>query len=222
MSKDSDLFGVVVIGAMNPRIHHPAWYQLVKLISGQEAEHATQTQPVVCTPAYSQFGLGEIDIKCLPDRWDITTRSSANIDRIREIAQRLFDDVLLHTPVNIVALNFEYVRQVSGANATEIIARKLNVAAGELGLGNAEAGDLFLKRALVTNESVQGIATVIVRTADSSDMFGLSCNYQYTIRLSDGLFRFDAFLPEYAQRDRVDAEQSLARLTSAIASARKD
>jgi hypothetical protein len=223
MLKDSDMYSVVILGSMNPRIHHPKWYQLAGIFTEADVESAIKTYPVVCTPSFSQFCVDGLVIKCLPERWDITTQKAADVDRIREIAEKIFDDLLPHTPVNIIALNFDYVRQASGENATGFMTAILNGAAAKIGLPSAEGGDLILKRRIETIADAQGLATIAIRSTDHAETVSLCCNYQYTMKSTVfALFRMDRFLPGYAKRDRADSEDSLARLLSAIRSTSKD
>jgi len=217
MAKDSDQYSVVLLGHMNPRIHHPIWYAQVELFSREEVDVAVQTQPIVCTPAFSQFGVDDLLIKCLQDRWDITTANPAKIDRIREIAERIFDKLLPHTPVTVIALNYDFTRQTSRGNATRFVAEIVNGAAARIGLPSADGGELFLKRALETIPELQGIATVAIKSTDDADLVGLFCNYQYTAKFR-GPYEMANFLPGYARRDRADAEACLVRLLSAIES----
>jgi len=215
MSKDSDLFSVVMLGSMNPRIHHPKWYQSVGIFSDEEVEYSIGTQPVFCTPAFSQFVVGDLVIKCLPERWDIQTTKPENIDKIREIGQRLFDVLLCHTPVKVVALNFDYVREKTRGNTRDFLAGILSDAAAKLGMGAADGGDLILKRSLESIPEVQRTATIALRSTDSPETFSLACNYNYLVKF-DGLYEIGGFLPEYAREDRADAEGALGRIVTAL------
>jgi hypothetical protein len=216
MSKDCDSFSVVLLGSMNPRIHHPKWYQSVGIFSQPEVDDAIQNQPVICTPAFSQFVVGDLVIKCLTDRWDIQTANRQKIDAIREIAERLFDDLLFHTPVNVVALNFDYVREGLRDNATEFISGMLNGASAKLGILPASAGELILRRPLASGTQMDGIATIAIKTTGDPQTIAVNCNYNYVMRQLEGHFRLADFLPEYARRDRNDAESSLACVLNAL------
>jgi hypothetical protein len=45
MLKDSDMYSVVILGSMNPRIHHPKWYQLAGIFTEADVESAIKTYP---------------------------------------------------------------------------------------------------------------------------------------------------------------------------------
>ena len=71
MAEPAELYSIVIVGSMNPRIHHPAWYEAVKILSAEEASAASL---VACTPMASQFQLPGLNIICLQDRWEIQTQ----------------------------------------------------------------------------------------------------------------------------------------------------
>jgi hypothetical protein len=214
MPKDSDQYSVVALGAMNPRIHHPKWYELVKIFSADAVNAAIKTEPVICTPAISQCKIGDITIKCLPERWDIQTANRQEIDRIREIAQEIFDKVLGHTPVNVVALNFDYVRETND-EGTRSVAAVLSEAATRLGLGEVDGGDLILKRRVDSTEQFERTATVALRSTDDPHTFIIACNYNYAIK-GMGPWQMVDFLPEYARKDQSHAESSLRSIIASL------
>src|SRR5262249_48638462 len=102
----SELYGIVVTGAMNPAIHQPAWYLAANILSQDEFE-SSMRQPFTCTQFASMFRLADTNtqIQCLPDRWEVQVSDAAKITRMREIACRTFE-LLTHTPVNAFGLNF--------------------------------------------------------------------------------------------------------------------
>jgi hypothetical protein len=214
MSKDSDLFSFVALGSMNPRIHHPKWYEQVGLFEPEAINAALTSPTTIVSAAFAQFATNDITVRCLPERIDIQTTNREHIDRIREIGERLFDDLLDHTPVNVVALNFDFTRDF-GNRATAHFASILSDAANKLELGAADGGDLVLKRKLESTSRFNRTSTIALRSTDDPQTFVLACNYNYTIR-ADGNWKMRGFLPEFAQKDRLDAESSLDRIASAF------
>ena len=217
MSKDSDLYTFVALGAMNPRIHHPKWYVTSGIFSEGDISEAMIAPTTMCTPGYSQFTIGDIRIKCFSERWDIQTANRDKIDKIREIGQRLFDDLLKHTPINVVALNFDYTREIEGASRG-FLAEILSDAAKRLGMGAVEGGDLILTRNLDSTPRYQRTGTVAMRSTDDPQVFVVACNYTYVIKPEEvaGLWEMKEFLPASARKDRIDAEDSLDRITTAM------
>src|SRR5437773_3339894 len=101
-------FTLLIVGNMNPAIHHPSWYQMTGVMHAEEAEFA-QAKPMVCTPALSQFGIKDLEILCDAQRWGATTRDASQIDRIRQIASKTFD-LLTQTPLSSYSLIFHQHR----------------------------------------------------------------------------------------------------------------
>jgi hypothetical protein len=221
MSKDSDSFSFVVLGAMNPRIHHPTWYQLTEIFTAPETDAAIESQAVVCTPAFSQFKVAGLTIKCLLERWDITTSNSEEIDRIREIGERVFDKHLQYTPLSVLALNFDYVRQFPGRKVRDFVAGIVSGVAARMVMPTADGGEVIFKRKLDTIPEIQGLSTIAIRSTDDADCISLCCNYQYTLGF-DGQFDMAGFLPDCASKAQADAESSLNRLFSVIESGSKE
>jgi hypothetical protein len=218
MSKDSDLFGVVVLGNMNPRIHHPKWYQIVDLLSEEEAELAIRSQQVICTPAFAQFSIADLNIKCLQDRWEIQTTSVEKSRQIREFTARIFDEILPHTPVSTVALNFDHTRSVQRGSATQFVAAMLRDSAGKIGITGIVGGEFALGRHLESPKRFAGKSTVLIRAADDDESITVNCNYTYVVQSSgdSSHFFFADLFRDYGPINQADAKSSLAGVLSAI------
>src|SRR5690349_21052972 len=92
----------VLTGSMNPALHHPLWYRDRGLISEAEEKQALEKGSPMLLPSpqpYASFSAGFFQVKCDAERWEITTSRPDQFDTIRGIAQKLFDEVLPHTPV---------------------------------------------------------------------------------------------------------------------------
>src|SRR6202030_1678960 len=103
-----ELWSIVVIGLMNPAIHHPSWYQSMQLLDKQEVDYAGSASalvPIVLAPQIAQFAVQEFKIVCLSNRWEIQTQRPEAVDRILKVASRVFE-ILDHTPVNAFGFNF--------------------------------------------------------------------------------------------------------------------
>src|SRR4051794_7203893 len=75
----TELYAIVVLGQMNPAIHHPAWYHRVNLIDDSEFKEATfdgkaegQPQTLISVPTVK---VGAFAVTCYNNRWDIRTTS---------------------------------------------------------------------------------------------------------------------------------------------------
>jgi hypothetical protein len=218
MTNDSDSYSVVILGDMNPRIHHPLWYRTVGLFTERDVTHTIKSQPVVCTPGYAQFAVDEYVITCLQDRWEIRTPVVANAERIRDMAMRIFDDLLGQTPVRDIATNFDYVRSTPGRNATAFLARILTDSAARLGLGTAYGGDLFFKQVITAPPRFAPSATIAVRSSVDSEALVVNCNFHYKVTEYGGQssFKIAEFLPDCGPRDQTTAQDSLSAILNAV------
>jgi hypothetical protein len=104
----SDIFSIVVVGAMNPRIHQPQWYRMIGAIDESELQAAQNTQMVI-SQAISQFRFSSdpvIAIVCAAEQWNIQSNSDAVWDRMLKIASITFSK-LSETPISAYAFNVQ-------------------------------------------------------------------------------------------------------------------
>lgn len=97
------LYSIVVIGAMNPRIHHPLWYRLIGAISEQEAEAAADAGGICATP-FSNFETAGMSVLCQQDRWQIVTTRADVRSRLLDVTKLVFRK-LNETPVQLYGIN---------------------------------------------------------------------------------------------------------------------
>ncbi len=93
---------LVLIGAFNPAIFSPAWLAKVDIISDEDLEKST-TQ--VIHPEITQFNARRFRIDVQPDRFQITSTMAPFVS-IADDVRRLFGELLPHTPVGAVGINF--------------------------------------------------------------------------------------------------------------------
>lgn len=109
MTKPSDetQFSVVVLGSMNPALHHPSWYKYIGILD-DEAESSALSNEFVFLPQLGQFRTKEFQLFCDTQRWQVVVPSSDQFDRAIEIAKVTFDDRLVETPIRAYGLNFNH------------------------------------------------------------------------------------------------------------------
>ncbi len=122
---EEDNFSIVVVGAMNPRIHHPAWYQLVKLIDEPTAAAALTEGQFACLQPFATFRTSHFAIACQDSMWTIQTHNAAHLERIRDIAAEVFDTRLRETPISAFGLNFDYHRRTRLADVGQCLAERV-------------------------------------------------------------------------------------------------
>lgn len=109
MNSPFELFSVVVLGSMNPAIHHPFWYKFIGVLTEPETKLASADPTLQVTPVYSQFSVGPITMTCLQQRWAAQTGDEAQFPRVVEIAKKAMD-TLEHTPVTAIGINLDFCR----------------------------------------------------------------------------------------------------------------
>lgn len=100
-------FSVVVVGAMNPALHYPAWYSIGDPTFEQEAAFAIGRGQVMLVPQFAQFETEHFRVQCLPERWSIVTREADMQARAIEITCRTFER-LNETPLTSFGVNYEF------------------------------------------------------------------------------------------------------------------
>jgi hypothetical protein len=113
MTEQKNTYAIVLIGAMNPRIHHPAWYQAVGLFDKEEAEAATKLPLTLATPVLAQVQTPKLLINCQDNRWEIRTVEPDQVQRIQDIACKVFDELLVHTPIAAAGFNFTFYKETT-------------------------------------------------------------------------------------------------------------
>src|SRR5439155_2419718 len=117
--RNSDLYSIVVAGSMNPSIHHPYWYRQNGLISQEELDAAISAEDTICLPPAAHFRISAIDLECILSRWELKTTDSQLLDRLLDIAAKVFG-ILEHTPVVAIGINLNSRRQVSVPDVSRI------------------------------------------------------------------------------------------------------
>ena len=108
MPDDPMGFSLTLFGAMNPAIHHPAWYGRVGLLN-PDAEGYAQLDPgLICSGDFSSFRTATLTVGCHRDRWIIETGQPDRHIELLEITSRLFDDKLPQTPIQSYELALNY------------------------------------------------------------------------------------------------------------------
>jgi hypothetical protein len=119
-----DFFSIVVIGAMNPPIHHPLWYRHINAISEEEEKAAAEWHALVVISQFAQLRIHDINIVCQSDRWEINTRTESQRQRMLDIACAVFTR-LDETPVSRFGLNTKVDRTTAVADVNGKLAGML-------------------------------------------------------------------------------------------------
>jgi len=95
---------IVVLGRMNPAIHHPAWYGAVDILRADEVEAAVAAREIVLVPQLAKFQSAGFGLQCTDEQWQVSTDDAALVSRILDIACGTFAR-LKDTPVSAFGVN---------------------------------------------------------------------------------------------------------------------
>lgn len=125
MEESNTLWALVVLGRMNPAIHHPAWYAKLDLLLEHE-ERAAAEQNLICTPALSHFDVGRFAIVCQPTRWEVQSRTEGTPAAVFvAVAQAVFA-ALKHTPVSAWGLNLTRQIETGQSHVGKFLGRRVS------------------------------------------------------------------------------------------------
>lgn len=209
-----DSASLVIVGAMNPPIHHPSWYKNAGLISPDV--EAIAIQQAVVTPQIAQFKTSDFKLTCVPDRWIIEATNLESIEWVVLLGIRAFDDKLHETPINALGLNLAFHRKVGGL-AKESLARKVEAT-------RIVRQDIGICSASIQFEVLESGKTVKVRVEPSGhkeDCVLVSFNFHHDTRDfvdSTGHFKVsDVISKESLARERSVANTLVDQIIASIA-----
>jgi len=117
---NSSQYSVVVVGAMNPAIHHPQWYEAVGMLTAEEAQAAVRSGALVIVPQLAQFQAAALQIQCSPAGWQISTADQQQCGRIIDVAAMTFAR-LAETPISAYGLNARFDVNTGSEHAIEML-----------------------------------------------------------------------------------------------------
>jgi hypothetical protein len=98
MNSELDAFSIIVLGALNPPIHHPLWYADARILTPTEAEEAQRSPAFLCTRDAAAFSFGQLQVRCTRSRWSVHAARAEALDRLLNLAAHTHDR-LRDTPV---------------------------------------------------------------------------------------------------------------------------
>lgn len=211
---NKELYSIVVLGDMNPRIHSPSWYQRIGLLDEPEAQTALKSKGLVCVAPFAQFDVEGFVITCTEDRWEVKTQRKDLRERILRIAGTVFDR-LGETPVSEFGFNFNYRRATRLPDIGEHLGKA--VAALALGLeaeGRTSAGVKF--RSDFPNRHV---SVEIQPTRSAPQVVYIGNNVQYNISeivKEPSHFDLAPLLDERFHSDHQEAETRVSRIVDML------
>ncbi len=211
MAEEKDTYAIVVLGGMNPRIHHPSWYRFVGLFDKEEADLATTSPLTLIISPLAQIKTPTLTIRCQDMRWEISTSEQDQVQRIQGITSRLFDDILPHTPVSAAGFNFNYRRATKAPDVAGYLASVLINAPLGLRVDNAVSGELILRRSFDDHTSLVSVQPA----SDDRRTVLSSYNFEYQFK-HEGSFKLGDVIAQRYGIDRRESEEQTDLIVEAI------
>jgi hypothetical protein len=203
---ETEVASIVVVGAMNPPLHHPLWYRQENLISEAELAAALADPNSIASPPISNFETGSISVTCQLERWEVRCRQSNNLPRILETACRVFA-LLPHTPVKAFGFNFVFEHRTAHGNVDSRLAGLLASLPVVIERGTSAA--LVWRH----DKADQQISSTLSASRTDAAVVVLANNYNYPIT-QVGYFDLEPLLRSNFETDRLNAESRLDAITA--------
>jgi hypothetical protein len=203
---------IVVLGHLNPAIHHPAWYRMAQLLSDDEVALAMK-RPMFITPDMSQFESGAIRIACLRDRWEIVSTDIGDRPRLASIAADVFDGKLKETPIALLAFNNDFRCRLNVESVQRLLA-----SCGEGAFGLTRFGPTSLSVGVSIKSADGGEIRIRIEPAlNASDKVFVGVNSNHPVVLSGpGYFELKGLLDAHFDADFYSAQGYLNAVLSAL------
>jgi hypothetical protein len=194
---------IVAIGNIDPRQHHPQWYEQIGCMSQDEVKEAIPTLDV--GQIYWSFRCAAFSVMAQGGRWEINTTIKDNRQRIIEVASKVFER-LFDAYVGAVGANAMLHLETKAAEVRPLLVQK---AIGmDLGLEPSNEAQMQVWYYAPNGPFVNTKTISPSPVAPSFVFYGH--DRQYTPQPSDvgvdGFFNFGSILRNFAFQSWVDAE----------------
>lgn len=209
----SEFYSIVIVGAMNPRIHHPWWYKHIGILDDESEKSALESKELIVTPPVAQFPANNWTMVCQQERWEIRALSADTLDLILDAAMRVFR-ALEHTPINAFGFNFNFHRETRLSDVGQCLAERIV----HLNIGLVPEGTPSATLSLRNSSSSGTWNTNLSGSAHGPNAVYVGNNIHYKIsdiQPEDTSFDLGAMLKE---RFRPDCEQA-TRVTDCVVEA---
>lgn len=208
---ESDFFSLVVVGSMNPQLHHPYWYRHQDLIDEGELTQAL-AQGFVSVPPLSQFEAGGLAVLCEASRWMISVKDRALAERAHGVAKKVFK-LLDHTPVERFGMNFNCHRTTTIPD----VGVSLFAAAPQVATGKG-TGRVDLRYRFIEDARMKSVRIEPSNKNPNMVYVGINFDHQIVAPVSEGYDYFDlaALLDSAFDEDRREADEDLKRALASL------
>ncbi len=114
---------IVIRGHFNPRIFHPSWFGLNKLLGEKEVEGAVN-QSMLVSDQLTQFQTDWLFVQVTADRFHARSSDFVYVEPLRDLVIGIFT-LLEHTPVNLLGVNREFIYQAESREQWDAVGNSL-------------------------------------------------------------------------------------------------
>jgi hypothetical protein len=208
------MHSVVVVGAMNPAIHHPSWYEINAILTAEEVLKATQGA-VIISQQVSQFTFGPVTVTCDPLRWQVQTTDENAMMQAVQIAERTFA-ILKHTPVSAFGFNFTYHKETRLPKVKNVLAHLvLNL---PIGLRAKAGEEQSAKLSFQHGVTGRNITVAVENSVRRDDFVYVAINFEYRVATppTGGFKMFDLNLMDRFPADLSEAREQVDAVIEAV------
>lgn len=210
MPEQKDTYNIVLLGGMNPRIHHPSWYRFVGLFDDEEVDQAVKAPNTFVVLPMAQIETPKFTIVCQDDKWEIKTLVPDQVQRLQDITSRLFDDILPHTPLMAAGFNFFLFRVTAREVGSYLASSLANTPLG-LKRDNLSSGEVTLRRVFDDHTSQVSIKPA----PEDAKTVLVHHNFEYKF-MKEGPFKLGDVIARRYGVDRSEAEEQTELIVSSI------
>jgi hypothetical protein len=211
--QQDQLYSIVVVGAMNPRLHHPAWYLAIGAVTPEETAASLSTSNIIIVATHSQMDIAGCTVVCQMDRWEIRTSEERLRPRILEITSQVFAK-LNETPVNIYGLNTKLHRPTRVPDVKLRLAEMLVRLDLGLAAKSAKGCGISFSNAFDTHS----LNVEITPSPLAENLIHVGVNTEYQPHATEGEIYFDLGrqIREHFDADYTQALEVVGRVVSGI------
>jgi hypothetical protein len=189
VARPTSLYNIVVLGTMNPRLHHPLWYRMQGCITEEEEKAAAD---ITIVKPLAQFSAGRMTIICTDDRWEIRTHNEKLRERLLDIASIVFTKLY---ETQIVAIGFNTLADLIAGVPS--VPRVLGRLGGELSLGFEPADNLACEFGFRKRESLKMTVAAVLASSIHDTMVHVRYNSHHDMKPTSGYYDLAPILQEH-------------------------
>jgi hypothetical protein len=170
-----------------------------------------QSPVIVVTPPMSVIKAQTLTINCQEMRWEISTSEPTEVQRIQDITARLFDEILVHTPVSAIGFNFNYRRVTIAPDVARCLATLLVDVPLGLKAAHATSGELVIRRTFDDHTALVNVQPAL----DDKQTVLSFYNFEYHFK-QEGFFKMGDVIAKQYGADKEESEEQTELIVAAI------